>query len=349
MVLRIHRESFALQEIEPGEPVRVDSITSRDDVGEIEQIEIIGADAVGILVPSGDSTWVLQAKASLRDWLYAAVGGMAEMMDREGIAEGLPVNERYQRIGDEAYKDEFWASICHRPEAPFFGCAGFMAAAERWYGDNYGKQVVGEIGPRGHVLVELSGAIAGVRIPLVFGHPPFVPIHVDGLGEQAKTHLTENHWARIHGAFHHGLQSLGSVLQIEVRMAGEAATKWSRFLKIAADNYSQSTDAAMEQRFNDAAFMSQQAAEKALKALIAIDGDEPPRTHDLIRLLSMAEERHGHTGISRLTVESASCTMDVRYEVGSVSPSAAVEASRAALEVLGRAATILAESCESHR
>lgn len=30
--------------------------------------------------------------------------------------------------------------------------------------------------------------------------------------------------------------------------------------------------------------MAQQAAEKALKAAIALDGDEPPRTHDLVAL-----------------------------------------------------------------
>lgn len=30
--------------------------------------------------------------------------------------------------------------------------------------------------------------------------------------------------------------------------------------------------------------MAQQAAEKALKALIALDGAEPPRTHDLVAL-----------------------------------------------------------------
>jgi HEPN domain-containing protein len=33
-----------------------------------------------------------------------------------------------------------------------------------------------------------------------------------------------------------------------------------------------------------AASMAQQAAEKALKALVALDGDEPPRTHDLVAL-----------------------------------------------------------------
>lgn len=30
--------------------------------------------------------------------------------------------------------------------------------------------------------------------------------------------------------------------------------------------------------------MAQQATEKALKAAIALDGDEPPRTHDLVAL-----------------------------------------------------------------
>jgi len=30
--------------------------------------------------------------------------------------------------------------------------------------------------------------------------------------------------------------------------------------------------------------MAQQAAEKALKAAFALDGDEPPRTHDLVAL-----------------------------------------------------------------
>ena len=36
-----------------------------------------------------------------------------------------------------------------------------------------------------------------------------------------------------------------------------------------------------------AASLAQQAAEKALKAVIALRGDEPPRTHDLVALAKM--------------------------------------------------------------
>jgi HEPN domain-containing protein len=37
-----------------------------------------------------------------------------------------------------------------------------------------------------------------------------------------------------------------------------------------------------------AAYFAHQAAEKALKAAVAIDGAEPPRTHDLVRLAHLS-------------------------------------------------------------
>ncbi len=42
-----------------------------------------------------------------------------------------------------------------------------------------------------------------------------------------------------------------------------------------------------------AAELAHQAAEKALKAAIALDGTEPPRTHDLIRLRDLVPESIG--------------------------------------------------------
>ncbi len=43
--------------------------------------------------------------------------------------------------------------------------------------------------------------------------------------------------------------------------------------------------------FDESAFHSQQAAEKALKALLLSYGIEPPKTHSIERLLSILEEK----------------------------------------------------------
>lgn len=42
--------------------------------------------------------------------------------------------------------------------------------------------------------------------------------------------------------------------------------------------------------YNEAAFHAQQAAEKALKALLVANGVRPPKTHSIERLLSLLEQ-----------------------------------------------------------
>ncbi len=54
-----------------------------------------------------------------------------------------------------------------------------------------------------------------------------------------------------------------------------------------------------------AAGLAQQAAEKALKAAIALDGHEPPRTHSLLALAHQVPER---LAIDELSVDLAALT-----------------------------------------
>jgi HEPN domain-containing protein len=46
-----------------------------------------------------------------------------------------------------------------------------------------------------------------------------------------------------------------------------------------------------------AAYLAQQAAEKAFKATIALQGDEPPLTHDLLFLLERGPDEAGLRGV----------------------------------------------------
>lgn len=66
-------------------------------------------------------------------------------------------------------------------------------------------------------------------------------------------------------------------------MSGE----YDRWLVFAHEDFRMAELALQEEIFNQACFHSQQAAEKALKGLIMLQGGAPPRTHRLIDLLSL--------------------------------------------------------------
>jgi HEPN domain-containing protein len=84
--------------------------------------------------------------------------------------------------------------------------------------------------------------------------------------------------------------------------ASDAASYASHWLAIALGDLAVATAIveAPDLPTRTAAELAQQAAEKALKAVIALDGVEPPRTHDLVRLRDLIPE---HVGVRELEVD----------------------------------------------
>jgi HEPN domain-containing protein len=62
-----------------------------------------------------------------------------------------------------------------------------------------------------------------------------------------------------------------------------------------------------------AAYLAQQAAEKALKATIALQGIEPPYTHDLVFLLERSPGEAGLRGVLVDIVALSGAQTDARY------------------------------------
>lgn len=62
-----------------------------------------------------------------------------------------------------------------------------------------------------------------------------------------------------------------------------------------------------------AAALAQQAAEKALKAVVALEGDEPPRTHDLVALAASLRAASSIQGRTHDLQRLANVVMSSRY------------------------------------
>ena len=62
-----------------------------------------------------------------------------------------------------------------------------------------------------------------------------------------------------------------------------------------------------------AAYLAQQAAEKALKAVIAVEGSEPPLTHDLLFLIQGSPGRAGLRGVHADVVALSLAQTVARY------------------------------------
>lgn len=109
--------------------------------------------------------------------------------------------------------------------------------------------------------------------------------------------------------------------------APEACARWFRF----AIGDLAAADALLANErlpIREAAFLAQQAAEKALKATIALDGTEPPWTHDLLllRQRAPAEVRSAAAGIDLMPLWTAASA--ARYPEGDDPPYDRDEAQR---------------------
>ena len=79
---------------------------------------------------------------------------------------------------------------------------------------------------------------------------------------------------------------------MSVAMPPEAAVWW---LRLALGDLAAARGLLLAEGVapRQAAYLAQQAAEKALKATIALEGGEPPLTHDLIFLTASARRKPG--------------------------------------------------------
>lgn len=269
------------------------------------KLAVVGTDAVGIVdVRAGCSEGTLIEIMEIRKWLDQAVGVRAAEFDARLVEEGIPVGERLNRLVGELVKEPFWGALCRRSEMPFKGVAGVLVAGERWYSQHYGKQAVGQVGPLGSVPVMIAGAVAGVRIPMVFGTPPRLPLHVDGVSKEVLERLSDPDRERVQDAFSAGLRGLMAAEMVAFRGRRWEGEEWFKMHGIAVRNYRQAADAVLDLRFNDGAFWSQQSVEKALKAVAAARSGEFKRGHDLSKLYVAAVDGGANLDIAPEELEA---------------------------------------------
>jgi HEPN domain-containing protein len=93
---------------------------------------------------------------------------------------------------------------------------------------------------------------------------------------------------------------------MSVAMPPEAAVWW---LRLALEDLAAARGLLMAEGVapRQAAYFAQQAAEKALKATIALEGGEPPLTHDLIFLIAKCPQEAGlrHVDVDLVALSDA--------------------------------------------
>ena len=121
--------------------------------------------------------------------------------------------------------------------------------------------------------------------------------------------------------------------------ASDMAEAWLQF---ARDDLSMAeTLAAASERPRGICYHSQQAVEKALKALLVQRGEDPPRTHDLLRLNCEVKPPLFSDDDEDTLSDLTSWAVDQRYPADQPEPSAedatrAVEFTRRALAAVGK-------------
>ena len=95
-------------------------------------------------------------------------------------------------------------------------------------------------------------------------------------------------------------------------MPPEAAVWW---LRLALEDLAAARGLLMAEGVapRQAAYFAQQAAEKALKATIALEGGEPPLTHDLIFLIAKCPQEAGLRHVDVDLVALADAQVAARY------------------------------------
>jgi hypothetical protein len=217
--------------------------------------------------------------------------------------------------------------------------------ARHWYCEMYGMQAVDTIGPVGRLPIQLRGGTYFIVIPLIFGKPKLDlrPL-VKGAPVRLLDELGEDDWRRVERVTRHGILFLTQVVRCQQARSQYGLVGWE-LLEIANGDLELATDALMAGRTGESAFLSQQAAEKALKSVLVAHGFTTPMLkkvgHNLASLLKECVVCAPSLGGLQRHLADVDFPMGVRYGEEAVETDACIQAAMSGACILGNAAHVL--------
>lgn len=217
------------------------------------------------------------------------------------------------------------------------------AAIIRWYHESYGDRLKVDMKP-GRVVLRLDSDLYALGIPRVFGKVAFgvsrdfLPKRTSfsGPGEyniiQLVEHMTAAKAARLSDA---DLQAAEHAFLLGLRAAYTLEATPHALMSSAQADVATAVTALMDRhdRSGESKWASLQAAEKTLKAAIALKGETFAFTHDLTKLASSLAALGVAIDIQHL-LDAIQCTPGIRYGEETCTQAEALEAHQASLALV---------------
>lgn len=217
------------------------------------------------------------------------------------------------------------------------------AAITGWYDETYGERLKVDMKP-GRTVVRLDGDLYALSIPRVFGGVAF---GVSRVFLPKRTSLAAPAECNIIELVEHMTPTKAAQLSDDDLRAAERAfitALWASYtleatphplMDSARADVATAVTALMHRggRFGESKWASLQAAEKTLKAAIALQGETFPYSHNLTKLAARLIEVGVHVTVQPL-VDAIQCTPGIRYGDEACSEAEAVAAHQASLELV---------------
>lgn len=271
-------------------------------------------------------------------------------IDAKLMREGIPISSRPMRAGSEVsvrYKIPMPIAVTDVNRLPpeLRRYAPLSIALSRWYDENYGDRLKIDMCP-GRTVVRLDGDLYLLKIPRLLGSVAF------GVSREFLPPPTSGHSplkGNIIQLIEHMTQTKASRLSDSDLKAAEEAfltALWASYtleatphdlISSARGDIASAVTALMSdrERFGESKWASLQAAEKTMKAAIALQGGQFPFTHDLSKL-ALALETVGVALNAPELLSAIQCTPGIRYGEELCSQIDALAAHSASLTLVNR-------------
>ncbi len=274
---------------------------------------------------------------------------MAEI-DAALTREGFPIADRPMRAGSKVsvrYKIPMPIAVTDanrlppelRPYVPL------SLAIRRWYDDAYGDRLKVDMCP-GRTVVRLDGDLYLLKVPRILGSVAFgvtrefLPERASGRPPlqanilQLIEHMTPTKASRLSDA---ALKAAEQAFQTALRASYSLEATPHDLLQSARGDLATAVTALMSDRgrHGESKWASLQAAEKTLKAAIALQGGQFPFTHELARLVRSLEPLGIDLDAPEL-LSAIQCTPGIRYGEEPCTQDEALAAHIASLSLVNR-------------
>ncbi|MEQ8832247.1 MAG: HEPN domain-containing protein [Alphaproteobacteria bacterium] len=254
---------------------------------------------------------------------------LMKIVDAELSSEQVPIEKR-AIISIMRISEKYGISIpifdpISNPALLKHPASNFGERINNWFTKVYGDRSKTEFSP-GDVVVQLSGDLYRVSIPLIYGRFQVNPIRfVRDLTVAKAQSLHDEDLDRVDEVFDDGIHALTALDQ----------NSHIPLIRQARGDLQAAVEHLMSQRreYGSSKWASLQATEKVLKAALTLEGSEFRLNHDLAQLFE-ALNRSGVTIVYAEFVDAIQCRASIRYGEESCSRDEAYRAHRACLRVI---------------